>query len=68
LPDGRFTWKYVRRFIESGPKVVMSALRGLPEQAREVPCSTLVVRGGESDVVTREAAAFLASLVTISVG
>jgi esterase len=61
LPDGRLTWKYDRRFLATGMTTVANALEELATQAREVSCPTLLVRGGDSDVVTREAAAAFAA-------
>jgi pimeloyl-ACP methyl ester carboxylesterase len=54
LPDGRLTWKYDARF---GPQLFQSIAAAMDELATgagEVECPTLVIRGGESDVVTRE--------------
>ncbi len=59
LPNGRLTWKYDRRFLSQGTEgteSLIGALRALAEDASSVPCPTLIVRGGSSDVVSRRAA------------
>jgi esterase len=61
LPNGRLTWKYDRRFLQGEVETIARVLRELPEQARHVSCPTLLVRGADSDVVTREGAAAFAA-------
>jgi pimeloyl-ACP methyl ester carboxylesterase len=57
LPDGRWTWKYDPRAATPERLEALHAdLRDLSEKLDAVTCPTLVVRGGESDVVTPEAA------------
>jgi pimeloyl-ACP methyl ester carboxylesterase len=56
LPNGKLGWKYDRRMLTGNTQGIAAALRELGERAHAVSCATLVVRGGESDVVTRAGA------------
>jgi esterase len=53
LPDGGWTWKYDRRHLSRERIQAFEAeLRELEELLPAVRCPVLVVRGGESDVMT----------------
>lgn len=58
LPDG-WTWKYdVRPFMDGSRRErTMQDLRTVWTDVHAIACPTLVVRGGESDVMTEEQAA-----------
>jgi esterase len=62
LPGGGWTWKYDRRHLSRERFEALAAeLRKLERLIPEVRCPTLVVRGGESDVLTEADAARLAA-------
>lgn len=62
LPDGRWTWKYDRRFFERSTVTDLAAqVRELWMQVPQITCPTLVVRGTDSDVFTDDQAAELAA-------
>lgn len=56
LPDGRWTWKYdpkLRQRLASGPP---PATPSLWERLHSLTCPTLLVRGGESDILAADVA------------
>jgi pimeloyl-ACP methyl ester carboxylesterase len=61
LPNGRWTWKYDPAL--RNPARVGGDLGGLWDQVAAIRCPVLIVRGGESDILTPETAARLAGLV-----
>jgi pimeloyl-ACP methyl ester carboxylesterase len=64
LPTGRWTWKYDRRPRPANApslETMFERLRELWSAVDLITCPTLVVRGAESDVFTREQAAGLAA-------
>ena len=63
LPDGSYTWKYDQRPFMNGARAerTMQELRTVWADVHSIACPTLVVRGGESDVVTEAQAARLAA-------
>ena len=58
LPNGRWTWKYDRRLGTGGPRVEADpALTArLWAQLGGIACPTLIIRGGDSDVLAPETA------------
>jgi len=56
LPDGGFTWKYDRALREAIRQGRMRVPADLWPQWRAIQCSTLLVRGSESDILTDEIA------------
>jgi pimeloyl-ACP methyl ester carboxylesterase len=62
LPDGRLTWKYDVRALTPGYlKSIKSRLERLPDFTEAVTCPVLIVRGGESEASSDEAAARFAA-------
>ena len=62
LPDGRWTWKYDRRWMSpEGFQRLKSTLTSLREELPSIGCPVLVVRGARSDVFLDEDAAELAA-------
>jgi esterase len=62
LPNGRFTWKYDRRAVFGRDPVESERFRtAMAEQVRAISCPMLIVRGGDSRLVTREDAAAMAA-------
>jgi pimeloyl-ACP methyl ester carboxylesterase len=62
LPDGRLTWKYDTRGLS--PEYMSSIkgrLEGLPELTDSVRCPVLIVRGGQSEASSDDAAARFAA-------
>lgn len=59
LPDGHWTWKYDQALRETARHGLPSSEQG-PEQAwqawRSIRCPTLIIRGAESDILTRDVA------------
>ena len=54
LPDGRWTWRYDKGLRDgTRPLLGFSAEQGWA-MARAVRCPTLVLRGAESDILSRE--------------
>ena len=62
LPDGRWTWKYDRRWMSpEGFERLKSTLTSLRDKLPSIGCPVLVVRGARSDVFLDEDAASLAA-------
>jgi pimeloyl-ACP methyl ester carboxylesterase len=68
--DGRWVWKHGFGRMHAGQDVTMpgqddwrAVLDGLEDEARTVRVPTLVIRGGESDVLTDEGARDAAALI-----
>lgn len=60
LPSGLWTWKYDRRFRTEGKTFTPDRKSSTAALAPKVQVPTLVVRGGDSDVTTADAARKLA--------
>ena len=62
LPDGRYTFKFDRRLrdrLGGSPEAVeqfRQQARELRERVKTITCPTLLVRGGNSDILSQEAA------------
>lgn len=55
LPNGKWTWKFDQQRLNTGIRSGLGP-EGLWEDVRKIRCPTLIVRGGESDILTPEAA------------
>jgi len=55
LPNGKWTWKFDQQRLNAGIRSGLGP-EGLWEDVRKIRCPTLIVRGGESDILTPEAA------------
>jgi pimeloyl-ACP methyl ester carboxylesterase len=61
LPDGKWTWKYDQRhFVRFDFERLLEAIRTTAANVDRITCPCLIVRGSESDILTREAAAAFA--------
>ncbi len=54
-PNGKWTWKFDQQRLGAGGRSG-SGPEGLWEDVRKIRCPTLIIRGGESDILTPEAA------------
>lgn len=61
LPNGRWTWKYDP--LLRNPARIGADPASLWERVKAIRCPTLVVRGGESDILAPETAARLGGMV-----
>ncbi len=61
LPNGRWTWKYDAALRDPGRAA--GDIANLWDRVREIRCPTLIIRGGESDVLAPETAERLGGLV-----
>src|SRR5215471_31772 len=55
LPSGKWTWKFDQQRLTAGGRSGIGP-EGLWEDVRKIRCPTLIVRGGESDILTPAAA------------
>jgi pimeloyl-ACP methyl ester carboxylesterase len=65
LPTGKWTWKFDQQRLGAGGRSSIGP-EGLWEDVRKIRCSTLIVRGGESDILTPAAAARLQAAISNS--
>lgn len=63
LPDGRWTWKYDARLRSAETGFHTTSLHHLWDDVSAVRCPTLIVRGGESDILSDESAARLQAAI-----
>jgi pimeloyl-ACP methyl ester carboxylesterase len=54
-PNGKWTWKFDQKRLGSGGRSGIGP-EGLWEDVRKIRCPTLIIRGGESDILTPAAA------------
>jgi len=54
-PNGKWTWKFDQKRLGTGGRFGIGP-EGLWEEVRKIRCPTLIIRGGESDILTPEAA------------
>ena len=54
-PKGKWTWKFDQKRLGTGGRSGIGP-EGLWEEVRKIRCPTLIIRGGESDILTPEAA------------
>jgi pimeloyl-ACP methyl ester carboxylesterase len=59
LPNGKWTWKYDKTLRSGERSFQASALQNLWEDVRAIRCPTLIIKGGESDILSAESAAKL---------
>ncbi len=57
LPDGKWTWKYDAALRAPSRGFHASALSNLWDDVHKIGCPTLIIRGGESDILSDESAA-----------
>jgi len=62
LPSGKWTWKFDQQRLNAGIRSGIGP-EGLWEDVRKIRCPTLIVRGGESDILTPEAAQRLQAVI-----
>jgi pimeloyl-ACP methyl ester carboxylesterase len=55
LPSGKWTWKFDQQRLTTGIRSGLGP-EGLWEDVRKIRCPTLIVRGGESDILSPAAA------------
>ncbi len=55
LPSGKWTWKFDQKRLGAGGRSGIGP-EGLWEDVRKIRCPTLIIRGGESDILAPEAA------------
>ena len=63
LPDGKWTWKYDPALRSPGRGFQASALTNLWDDVRLIRCPTLIIKGGESDILSEESAAKLQTAI-----
>jgi esterase len=56
LPNGKWTWKYDKVLRSPGRGFQASALLNLWDDVHAIRCPTLIVKGGESDILSGESA------------
>jgi pimeloyl-ACP methyl ester carboxylesterase len=59
LPDGKWTWKYDTALRSPQRGFQASALLNLWDDVKRIRCPTLIIKGGESDILSAESAAKL---------
>ena len=59
LPNGKWTWKYDKALRSGERSFQASALQNLWDDVRAIGCPTLIIKGGESDILSSESAAKL---------
>ncbi len=63
LPNGKWTWKYDKALRSPERGFHASALLNLWDDVRLVRCPTLIIKGGESDILSGESAAKLQAAI-----
>lgn len=56
LPSGKWTWKYDKALRSGERSFQASALHNLWDDVRAIRCPTLIIKGGESDILSAESA------------
>ncbi len=60
LPSGKWTWKYDTYFSAGHSRIDVKQMQAeLSTEVKKITCPTLVVKGGESDVLSLDGARFL---------
>jgi esterase len=59
LPNGKWTWKYDKALRAGERSFQASALHNLWDDVHAIRCPTLIIKGGESDILSSESAAKL---------
>lgn len=63
LPSGKWTWKYDTALRTPGHGFQASTLLNLWDDVRAIRCPTLIIKGGESDILSADSAAKLQATV-----
>lgn len=63
LPSGKWTWKYDKALRSGERSFQASALQNLWDDVRAIRCPTLIIKGGESDILSAESAAKLQGVI-----
>jgi esterase len=63
LPNGKWTWKYDKALRSGERGFQASALLNLWDDVRAIRCPTLVIKGGESDILSAESATKLQAAI-----
>jgi esterase len=66
LPNGKWTWKYDKALRSGERSFQASALQNLWDDVRAIRCPTLIIKGGESDILSSESAAKLQQAIPAS--
>lgn len=66
LPDGKWTWKYDTALRSPERGFQASALHSLWDDVHKIQCPTLIVRGGESDILSDASAAKMQAAIAKS--
>lgn len=66
LPNGKWTWKYDKALRSGERGFQASALLNLWEDVRAIRCPTLIIKGGESDILSAESAEKLQQAIPAS--
>jgi pimeloyl-ACP methyl ester carboxylesterase len=64
LPNGKWTWKYDKALRAGERSFQASALHNLWEDVRAIRCPTLIIKGGESDILSSESATKLQEVIS----
>ncbi len=63
LPNGKWTWKYDKALRSGERSFQASALLNLWDDVRALRCPTLIIKGGDSDILSAESAAKLQAAI-----
>ncbi len=63
LPSGKWTWKYDKALRSSERSFQASALLNLWDDVHAIRCPTLIIKGGESDILSAESAVKLQAAI-----
>ena len=63
LPNGKWTWKYDKALRSGERSFQASALLNLWDDVRAIRCPTLIIKGGDSDILSADSAAKLQAAV-----
>ena len=63
LPNGKWTWKYDKALRSGKRSFQASALLNLWDDVRAIRCPTLIIKGGDSDILSAESAAKLQAAI-----
>ncbi len=66
LPNGKWTWKYDKALRSGERSFQASTLLNLWDDVRAIRCSTLIIKGGESDILSEESAVKLQQAIPAS--
>ena len=64
LPNGKWTWKYDKALRSGERSFQASALQNLWDDVRAIRCPTLIIKGGESDILSAESAVKLQETIS----